>query len=252
MTPACPDVLRALAAYVDEELPGADRLAVSEHLEDCAHCSREYESLASVGQALRLGLDTGHDDAALAGLASGVTSLIRAEQAQSWRATWNRVFEDWHWVAVGFGSVAGAFISFVFASALLVSSIARIEQMNAPAGTLYLIALPQDGRGGPVMLEVAQSLGAPASDARPALPALPASLGWQAERALVSALDEKLLNSGRPANLQGLPRADREEILALLSEISDFRHVKPRYRPGGLTNVSGMHLNVTTSVIATN
>ncbi|MND03553.1 hypothetical protein D3C83_234250 [compost metagenome] len=47
-----------------------------------------------------------------------------------------------------------------------------------------------------------------------------------------------------------MSKADREEILALLSEIADFRYMEPVRRPGGLTNVSGMHLRVETSVTA--
>ena len=183
----------------------------------------------------------------LAGLASGVTSRIRAEQSQSWRATWNRIFDDWHWVGVGLGSVTGALVTLVLASAMLVTSITQLEQMNARAGTLYLIALPQGGRGEPIMLEFERVLGTARPDTRVAMPA---SLGWQAERALVAALDEKLVNSGRPASLRHLSKADREDILALLKEIADFRYVEPARRPGGLTNVSGMHLEIDTSVTA--
>ena len=247
MNEPCFDVVRSLGAYVDDELPGAERLMVSEHLEDCLHCTRELESLSELGQALRLGAQGTKADHVLAGLASGVTSRIGAEQSQSWGAAWNRIFDDWHWVGVGLGSVAGALVTFVLASAMLVTSITQLEQMNARAGTLYLIALPQGGRGGPVMLEFEQSLGSARTDTRLAMPA---SLGWQAERALVTALDEKLYNSGRPASLRHLSKADRDDILALLTEIGEFRSVQPARRPGGLTNVSGMHLQISTSVTA--
>src|SRR5688572_4275106 len=178
MSDACFNIVRSLGAYVDDELRGAERLVVSEHLEDCHHCARELESLNGLGHALRLGSRSAGGDHVLAGLASGVTSRITAEQSQSWRATWNRIFDDWHWVGVGLGSVAGALMTFVMASAMLVTSINQLEQMNARAGTLYLIALPQDGRGLPLMLEFEQSLGAARAQARVAMPA---SLGWQAE-----------------------------------------------------------------------
>ena len=247
MNAACVQVIRSLGAYVDDELAGAERLMVSGHLEACLHCARELESLSEIGQALRLAAARPNDDHLLAGLASGITSRIGAEQSQSWGATWNRIFDDWHWVGVGLGSVAGALMTFVMASAMLVTSINQLEQMNARAGTLYLIALPQDGRGLPLMLEFEQSLGAARAQARVAMPA---SLGWQAERLLVAALDEKLGNSGRPASLRDLSRGDREDILALLKEISAFRYVDPARRPGGLTNVSGMHLKIDTSVTA--
>ncbi len=247
MSAACLEVVRSLGAYVDDELPGSERLLVSEHLEDCDQCASEFESLSGIGHHLRLGCQSAGVDEALAGLASGVTSRIRAEQSQSWRATWNRIFDDWHWVGVGVGSVAGALMSLVLASAMVVTSITQLEQMNARAGTLYLIALPQNGRGEAIMLEFEPSLGGGRSDSRLAIPA---SLGWQAERALVAALDEKLVNSGRPASLRHLSKSDRDDILALLKEISDFRYVEPARRPGGLTNISGIHLQVNTSVIA--
>lgn len=248
MSGACLDVARSLNAYLDDELPGAERLIVSEHLEDCGRCSGELESLSGMGQALRLGCSGAGVDQVLAGLAGGVTSRIRAEQSQSWRALWNRVFDDWHWVGVGLGSVAGALVTLVAASAMLVTSINRLEQMHARAGTLYLIALPQGGSGVPIMFEFEQILGSARAVARVAMPA---SLGWQAEQALVAALDEKLVSSGRPGSLRGLSKADRDDILALLSEIADFRYVEPVRRPGGLTNVSGMHLKIDTSVVAT-
>ena len=247
MSAACFDVVRSLGAYVDDELPGAERILVSEHLEDCHHCARELESLSEIGQALRLGSKGGNVDHMLAGLASGVTSRIGAERSQSWGATWNRIFDDWHWVGIGVGAVAGAFVTLVVASSMLVTSITQLEQMHARAGTLYLIALPQDGRGGPVMLEFEQGLGTGRPDTRVAMPA---SLGWQAERALVAALDEKLVHSGRPVSLQHLSKADREDVLALLKEIGNVRYVEPARRPGGLTNVSGMHLKIDTSITA--
>lgn len=246
MSDACFHVIRALGAYLDDELPGSERMMVSDHLQSCDHCAAELESLSGLGNALRAGAKGAERDHLLDGLAGGVTSRILAEQSQSWRAMWNRVFEDWHWVGVGVGSVAGALTTFVVASAMLVTSINQLEQMNTRAGTLYLIALPQSGRGA-VMMEFEDGLGTAKGDPRPAIPA---SLGWQAEQALVSALDEKLVNSGRPVSLVGLSKVDRDDILALLSEIAEFRTVHPARRPGGLTYVSGMHLQITTSVSA--
>ena len=247
MSGACLQIIRSLGAYVDDELPGAERILVSEHLEDCRHCASELESLSGIGQALRLASKSANADHMLAGLASGVTSRIRAEQSQSWAATWNRIFDDWHWVGIGVGAVAGALVTLVAASSMLVTSVNQLEQMNARAGTLYLIALPQDGRGEGILLEFEESLGTARPDTRVAMPA---SLGWQAERLLVAALDEKLGNSGQPSSLRHMSKSDREDILALLKEISDFRYIEPARRPGGLTNVSGMHLEIVTSVTA--
>ena len=246
MSAACRQIVRSLGAYVDDQLPGALRMKVSNHLGDCLHCTNELASLSAIGDALRLGAKGTNADHILAGLAGSVTSRIGAEKSQSWRAIWNRVFDDWHWVGVGVGSVAGALMTFVVASAMLVTSITQLERMNAQAGTLYLIALPKDGSK-PIMLEFEQGMGTARPDTRVAVPA---SMGWEAERALVAALDEKMGNSGRGSNLQHMKKADRDEILALLSEIAEFRTMEPSRRPGGLTNVSGIHLKIDTSVSA--
>lgn len=241
----CLDVIRALGAYVDDELPGADRLMVQEHLAACAACADEAGALRDVGESLRLvAARTGVPSDALAGLAGGVTSRIFAENQQSWGATGKRAVEDWHWVAVGVGSVTAALMSFTLASLMLYSSISQLMQMNARAGTLYLIALPQGGQTEPVvMLQYEESLSSPLNretrtDTRQAMPA---SFGWQAERALVAELDATLMRSGHGAN--------REEVLALLKEISRLRYQEPVRRPGGLTHVVGVHLYMTTSVV---
>lgn len=248
----CLYVIRALGAYVDDELPGAERLQVSEHLATCPACADEELSLRGLGDSLRLvGARTAMPPDALAGLAGGVTSRIFAEEQQSWSAAWGRAFEDWHWVAVGVGSLAAALVSFTLASVMVYSSIAQLMQMNARAGTLYLIALPQGGQGEPVVMEYEESLTSTQGPARAdASLAMPASFGWQAEQALVAALDATLMRNDHTANLRDLSSDDREEILALLKEIAQIRYQEPVRRPGGLTNVSGMHLVMTTSVVA--
>jgi len=54
------------------------------------------------------------------GLASGVViSRTLAEQAQSWKAVFDRAVEDWPLVPRGFGSVTAAFVSITFVSAVL-------------------------------------------------------------------------------------------------------------------------------------
>lgn len=248
----CRDVIRALGAYVDDELPGAERLEVSDHLEKCPSCADEVIALRDLGDSLRLvGARTATPPDALAGLAGGVTSRIFAEEQQSWSAAWGRAFEDWHWVAVGVGSVAAALVSVTLVSVMVYSSIAQVMQMNARAGTLYLIALPQGGQGEPVVMQYEESLTSSTGPARAdASLAMPASFGWQAERALVAALDATLMRNDHRANLRDFSSDDREEILALLKEIAQIRYQEPVRRPGGLTNVSGMHLVMTTSVVA--
>ena len=247
MSKACRLVVDSLGAFLDHELPGSERLVVAAHLSGCQECAAECDALRGLGDALRLesGFTRAPDDV-LGGLAGSVLSRIRAEQAVSWSALWSRAFEDWHWPAVGLGSVAGGAASVVLAITMVSSAIVQLTRMNPDVGTLYLMALPDDRRGRPVMMEFEQKLGERRTDARRAVPA---SFGWEAEWALVSQLDETLSRSGRPGSLQGLPKAERDDILALLSEISNLRYQSVE-RLGGTKSVVGVHLAIDTFVRA--
>ncbi|NQW03641.1 MAG: zf-HC2 domain-containing protein [Acidobacteria bacterium] len=242
----CSRIAEWLGAYVDDELPGAERMVVSEHLATCVGCAGDEADIRGVGQALRTRAASQPFSAGiLAGLAGGVTSRIYAEDEQSWRATWNRAFDDWHWVAVGVGSVSAALVSFVLASLMVYSSIAQLSRMNAPAGMLSLMTLPQGRPGQPVLMLYEGALGSEGSRARPTMPA---SFGWAAERALVAELEAVLRRSGRPASLAEMSTEDRLEVVALMAEINRFRFQEPNQRPGGMTQVIGVHLETTTSV----
>jgi anti-sigma factor RsiW len=128
MSDACRHVRDLLDEYLHEELSGAQRLGVSDHLRSCAACADESRALRGLGEALRLSAVRTVPTDALAGLAGGVTSRVKAEDSQSWTASWNRVFEDWHWVAVGFGAVTAAMAMFTLASLMLYSSVSQLMQ----------------------------------------------------------------------------------------------------------------------------
>lgn len=244
----CLDTRVVLAAYVDGELGGAQRLRVSRHLGDCADCAREEADLRDLGEILRgaaalcpVPMDE------LQGLASGVVSRIGAEDRQSFRAKFGRVFEDWHWVAVGSGAFSAAFVSVLFVFTILYSPTTQARQMNERVGTLYVMAVPEDGQGEPVMLEFESALGSPKRDHRYAVPA---SFGWKAEQLLVTALDSSLMRHGGSVSFRDLSAADREEVEGILNEIGRLRSQAPARRPGGVTNVSGMHLYISDVVTA--
>src|SRR5262249_24344144 len=145
-----------LGAFVDGELSGAERLRVSQHLAECRSCAAEAQALGELGDVLRAGAITSDPEpGTLDGLAGGVISRVRAERAQSWRAFGERFLDDWHHALVGAGSVAAAFISIAFVSAMLEfgpapvrddSLAALIANLNSPAGTLFVEATPISGR----------------------------------------------------------------------------------------------------------
>jgi len=244
----CGDVRGVIAAYVDGELAGAQRLRVSRHLVECGECAREESGLRELGEMLRgaARLSPVPMDG-LEGLAPGVVSRIRAEDRQSFRAKFDRVFEDWHWVAVGSGAFSAAFISVVFVFTILYSPTTQARQMNERVGTLYVMVVPEDGQGEPVILEFERALGSPKRDHRYAVPA---SFGWKAEQLLVTALDSSLMRHGGSVSFRELSDADREEVAGILNEIGRLRSQAPARRPGGVTNVSGMHLYISDVVTA--
>lgn len=244
----CTDVRRMIAAYVDDELGGAQRLEVERHLVDCGDCGAEEAGLRGLGAMLRATAAlTPMPMDGLRGLAGGVVSRIGAEEQQSFRAKWARVFEDWHWVAIGSGACSAAFVTVFLVFAVLYSPVTQARQLNEKVGTLYVMAVPEDGQGEPVMLEYERSMGTPKGDHRYAVPA---SFGWKGEQALVSALDKSLMRYGATVDYLDLSLEDREEIASLLNEISRLRQFAPTHRPGGVTHVSGMHLHVSEVVTA--
>jgi hypothetical protein len=244
----CTDIQRELAAYVDGELGGAQRLLLSSHLSVCRACAREETDLRDLGELLRgAAVNAPAPAEDLRGLAGGVISRIGAELQQSWRVKTVRAFDDWRWVAVGSGAFGAAFVTVVLVFVMLYAPITRARQFNDRVGTLYVMALPDDGSSGPVMLEYGESMGQSVSDHRYAVPA---SFGSRAEQALVSALDASLMRHGRLVNFRDLTQGEREEVEGLLREITSLRRTERFRRPVGVTNVSGMHLYIDETVTA--
>lgn len=244
----CCDARRQIDAYVDGELTGAERLMVGSHLAECRECAEEEAGLRELGEMLRgsAALRPVPTDE-LSGLAGGVVSRIGAEAQQSFTAKWSRVFEDWHWVAVGSGACSAAFVSAVFVFAALYSPTTQARQMNEKVGTLCLMAVPEDGTSEPVMLEYESELGT-ARTGRAC--SVPASFGWKAEQALISALDTSLVRTRHLTSFASLSPEEREEVEHLLAAIWQMRRNVPLRRPSGLTRVSGMHLEMSEVVTA--
>jgi hypothetical protein len=146
-----------LAEFVDDELHGAERLAVARHVPSCSLCSSEVEALRGIGEALRAtpATDVTGD---LGGLASGVIARIRAERSISWRAMLDRAVDGWHWMLVGGGSLTAAAATTIFLSALIQFGPApgRDDSMaalltrqpwvlNSSEGALYITSKPAEG-----------------------------------------------------------------------------------------------------------
>lgn len=243
----CRKAQQNLAAYFDGELGGADRLAIASHLDGCAACSADIDSLQALGDLLRGAVPAPPPAEMLAGLAPGVVSRISAEDRQSLRARLSVLFEDWHWVAVGSGACSGAFVSALLVVAMLYSPTTQFRQLNERVGTLYIMTLPGDGSGQPNVLEYSDALGAPSADYRYSLPA---SYGWRGEQELVSQLDRSLMRHGRYLRFDELSADDREEVSRLMEAIIRSRQSQPSRRPSGPASVTSMHLYINEHVTA--
>ena len=255
-----------LAEYVDGELSGTERSYVSRHLEECRECAREADALRRVGDALRHAVALEPLPPGLAGLASGVISRTSAERAQSWRAMFGRAVEDWHWFLVGFGSVAAAFVSITFVSAMLHFGPAPERQDSVSAllsnpdwqvkqsdggGSLYVWATPIRGSDMRIMLTARERAEA-AADATRSVPA--ALEGLTTERDLVGALGDALARPGQPINLRAMDAGTRSHAEALLGELTKLnklsrqRELQPE--PAGTSSVYRMQYVTNTEVSA--
>jgi len=254
-TSICNRVRTQLGAFVDGELGGAERLALSRHLEACADCIEEERALRDVGELLRGGA-MALPPPDLAGLSGGLISRLHAEQAQSWRALFSRAIEDWHWALVGAGSLAAGAVSILFVSALLWfgpspsradSLEALLNNLGAPAGTLLLVTT-SNGRDPMVMQFENGSM-----DGESALVAVPVSFsnpGGPSEGDLTAALSEAIVGSdGRVNGLLGMSRPARKHTEALLNEIQRLRYPSPN--GWGDSPVGVLRLGLVTSTICT-
>lgn len=243
----CRKVQQNLAAYFDGELGGADRLAIASHLDGCAACTAEIDSLEALGDLLRGSVPALPPAEAFSGLAPGVVSRISAEDRQSWRSRLAVMCEDWHWLAVGSGACSGAFVSALLVFAMLYSPTTQARQLNERVGTLYIMTLPGDGSGQPNVLEYSDALESPTADHRYSLPG---SYGWLGEQELVSQLDRSLMRHGRYLRFDELSADDREEVSRLMEAIIRSRQSLPNRRPSGPATVTSMHLYINEHVTA--
>ncbi|ODS53256.1 MAG: hypothetical protein ABS36_15160 [Acidobacteria bacterium SCN 69-37] len=219
-----------LGPFLDGELDGTRMLRVSRHLETCPECASTLEDIGTVGRTLRDYAPADPPRAVFDGLAGAVVSRARAESAMSWRATFSRGFDDWHWALVGGGAIAATFVSTSLLSVMLAfgptpredSLSAMTTSLASPAGFFFVYASPT---GGPdedvVMVQVANG--------RPAAPPLVSELVVSrehqsvSEAELVERFQELVTRHGRVVSLDLLTHEQRLVAEALLDEITRLR-----------------------------
>jgi hypothetical protein len=234
MTTACSGIRDFLGAYVDGELGFADRMIVSQHLAACPACADEHQGMRYVGDALREGIATLPDySVRLHGLASGIISRTRAEDAQSWRAVLGRASEDWHWAFVGAGSLVAAVVSILLVSAICGlgprpdredSLAAMLTNLQRPVGTLWIFAAPAGPGQAPMLLQFDN--GEVGGNSEPA--AVPAGFSSPSGNDLALALSQAVVGpDGRLSELRSMSEPRRQQAEALLDDIQKLRVTRP-------------------------
>jgi hypothetical protein len=251
----CAGVRARLGAFVDGELKGVEMILVSKHLDTCADCSQEVESLQELGDLLRAS-STVELPPQIDGLAGGVISRIGAESAVSWRALVNRAFDSWHWALVGCGSLVATFITTSFVGAVLTfgpapsradSLSALITNLGTPAGLLFVYATPAERGADPLLMQFDN--GEPDASAPMAALASPWAARQATEREMVEALAGIVTPRGRWVGLEAMPPADRRYAELLFDEINRLRMNDPML--GAVrVNVHEVRLVTSTSVSA--
>jgi hypothetical protein len=247
-----------LGAFVDGELSGAERMRVSQHLAACSSCASEAETLGGLGDVLRAAVASAPAPPELEGLAGGVISRVRAEQAQSWRGFAGRLVGDWHYAIVGFGAVAAAFVMIAFVSLMLEfgpiperddSLAALISNLNSPAGTLFVEATPLGGRDQHSMLMVVNNDLMMPDDSLPG-GVVPMVVRYASEQEIVGALSDAMTHDGRLLELRSMSAQQRRYTESLLDTIGRMRAGQTAFSSPGSLNVHSLWLVTNTGVTA--
>lgn len=246
-----------LGAYLDGEVSGLERLRVANHLQQCEPCAKDAAEWREIGDLLRATVSAEPLPAGLEGLAGGVVSRIRAESAQSWRAAFSRVFEDWHWIAVAGGSLSAAFVSTLIVSLLLQfgptphrddSLAALITNLGSPAGTLFLFGTQDlSGKARPVLMQYVNGTGVSDGAVMPVSLNTPSDLGTESD--LVSKLSNTLSSRG-PLDSQSLHPKDRSYAESLLKDINKLHFPDDSARPSATVTVRQFILTTSVGVSA--
>lgn len=203
----CEHAREMLHAFVDDELPVDEQVAVETHLRWCRTCAAHVEDLRLIGDALRAraaGSSSDEHHRELAALQAGVLSRVRVEREQSFTTQVRMLSGERHllWAALG-ASFAVAVCLFGTMSVLHAASEQRPDSL---AGVLRSMANPGSDRN-PMLLD-GRMIQVPRSmDDTPSLDLL-------GDEEAVFALAAVVTREGRIANYEVL-RSERESVVRL-------------------------------------
>lgn len=149
----CHAAREMLQAFVDDELPMTEQVALESHLRWCDTCSAHVEDLRLIGDSIRdrSAVTVSSDDAwKLAAIQAGVLSRIGAEREQAFLARIRGLFQDFHLLWAGLGASV-AFTACIFVT-MGVLHAASDERPDSLADLIHLLANPGSDRN-PVRLD---------------------------------------------------------------------------------------------------
>jgi hypothetical protein len=138
----CAATRRRLDAFSDRELPVADEIAVSAHLEWCTECAAIAGQIRSVGETLRA-IAPGRavlSNENAAGFTAAVVSRLNAEHNTSLAAEARRMFEDMRLLYVGAGATIAATVCVVLMLGMM--RFATDYRPDSLAAILNVMATP--------------------------------------------------------------------------------------------------------------
>jgi len=139
---SCAATRRRLDAFHDRELPIADEIAVSAHLDRCGECAAMSAEIKAVAAALRT-LAPGrtalsNEDAA--GFNVAMVTRLQAENDQSFGTRLRLMFDDLHLLYVGVGATAAATVCLMVMMGMM--RFATDSRPDSLAAILNVMATP--------------------------------------------------------------------------------------------------------------
>jgi hypothetical protein len=135
----CAAARRKLHAFHDDELPVADQIAVSAHLEWCDACAASFSELRTLRAALR---DNARrvtlSDEEATSLQACIVSQAKAERRFSLAAQLREMFDDMHLVYAGAGAALAAAVCAIIMLAMM--RFATVEQPGSFGEIVRLLA----------------------------------------------------------------------------------------------------------------
>ncbi len=256
-----------LEAFIDDELPTSDQVALETHLRWCATCRARVEDMQLIGSSIRLRSAARERDgdevrATLAMIQSDLLTRVRAEREQSFPVQFRQLFDDMRFMWPALGATA-ALLACLFSSMVVYRATRGGDPESIATAIDSLAKAAAERRPNPLQLEPLSSyypvqrdasiLAPRGLDAGPALDAL-------GEDEAVFAVSAVVTREGRVATYEVLPsgragrsrraRRQAETVTAVLDSVKESRFEPAQGAGGGAVTVRVVWVLARTTVKA--